>query len=135
MKKYRMLLVCILCAALLAGCGAGDTSDARREIQSTGDYSKSEVRHAMSLVEQYFSWNFEGCTLLELRYDGDTAGAEEAQWAENYGREVIVLESAFRTDDRGGDGSLNPNSTYENYSWILTKNAFGLWDLENWGYG
>ena len=34
----------------------------------------------------------------------------------------------------GGDGSLNPNSTYRNYQWILTRSS-GRWELQTWGYG
>ncbi len=130
--KHHRLLALLLCAMLLTGCGA--TQAAQRHILDTGDFSKSEVRQAMSLVSRYFSWHFDGCTLQELRYDAEESAPKEAGWSTELGSEVIVLHSTFETDARGLDGSLNPNSTYKNYQWILVKNALGLWDLESWGY-
>ncbi len=132
MRKPRMILTLVLCAILLAGCG--NIRSAQRHIINTGDFSNSEVRHAMSLVSRYFAWHFEGCTLLELRYDAAETEAQETVWAKELGGEVIVLHTSFKTDHNGGDGSLNPNSIYEDYQWVLVKNSFGLWDLESWGY-
>ncbi len=130
MKKSKIVLCLVLCAVVLTGCGKGDVGSMELSIVDSGDFSKSEVRHAMSLVSNYFAWHFEGCTMLELRYDA--AESQKREQAEE--GECIVLFSTFRTDGEGGDGSLNPNATYKNYQWILKKNPLGLWDLEDWGY-
>ena len=56
-------------------------------------------------------------------------------WAEQYDAEqAIVLVSSFDVDSSGGDGSLNPNSTYDNWKWILTRNDNEKWTLQTWGY-
>ncbi len=127
----KLLILLALCLALT---GCGDTRQVRREIVNSGDLTEAQVGHAMSLVSNYFAWHFEGCTLLELRYDAEATQKAEAAREEELGSQVIILHSTFRTDHRGGDGSLNPDSTYEGWQWILRKNALGLWDLEDWGY-
>ena len=38
------------------------------------------------------------------------------------GDEAIVLTSTFDVDGSGGDGSLNPNSTYKDWIWLLVRN-------------
>ena len=49
-------------------------------------------------------------------------------------REAVVLTSSFDVDGRGGDGSLNPNSSYTKWLWILTRTGSGDWILQTWGY-
>ena len=50
------------------------------------------------------------------------------------GKEAIVLKSTFNVDETAGDGSLNPNSTYENFSWLLIRNQQGEWQEVDHGY-
>lgn len=47
---------------------------------------------------------------------------------------VIVLVSSFIVDASGGDSSLNPNSTYNNWTWILVRNGTGIWQPATCGY-
>ncbi|NRT63569.1 hypothetical protein B0P06_000187 [Clostridium saccharoperbutylacetonicum] len=48
---------------------------------------------------------------------------------------VIVLLSNFDVDSSGGDGSLNPNSTYDNYNWILIRDSkTDSWKVDDRGY-
>ncbi|MDR3277336.1 MAG: hypothetical protein LBT12_01065 [Oscillospiraceae bacterium] len=45
------------------------------------------------------------------------------------------LLSDFEVDASGGDGSLNPNSTYTDWSWILTRDSSSAeWRVDTWGY-
>ena len=43
--------------------------------------------------------------------------------------------SSFDVDETGGDGSLNPNSTYDGWCWILVRNTGGRWKHVDHGYG
>ena len=52
----------------------------------------------------------------------------------NNADEVIVLLSSFDVDSSGGDGSLNPNSTYNNWNWILVRTKGGKWQHIDHGY-
>lgn len=46
----------------------------------------------------------------------------------------MVLLSSFDVDSSGGDGSLNPNSTYDNWMWILVRTKDGQWKHVDHGY-
>ncbi|MBQ7781989.1 MAG: hypothetical protein IJ405_08215 [Lachnospiraceae bacterium] len=57
------------------------------------------------------------------------------EWADRYqAKQAIIFYSTFQVDASGGDGSLNPNSTYTNWNWILTKDNSNKWTLKTWGY-
>ena len=42
--------------------------------------------------------------------------------------------SSFDVDSSGGDGSLNPNSTYNDWKWILVRTNGGQWQHVDHGY-
>lgn len=46
----------------------------------------------------------------------------------------IALLSSFDVDSSGGDGSLNPNSTYNDWKWILVRTNGGQWQHVDHGY-
>lgn len=99
-------------------------------------YTDDEIESAFQTVKDYFSREFDGCTLTKLYYPGDTFSAEFDEWAEQYDTdEAIVLYSDFDVDSSGGDGSLAPNSTYEDWQWILVRDNDGKWRHATHGYG
>ena len=134
MKKWKVLAACLLCVALLAACGGGDVSEVGRSIGESEMYSKAEIAQAMDEVEDFFKAEFDGCKLLRLEYDEEKTRKEAYAWSENYGAEAIVLQSDFYVEDSGRAVTLEPDETYRNYEWILTKTVFG-WELQTWGYG
>lgn len=138
-KKLRLWLLLILIA--LAGMfsqrlmGGGDTSQTKRIIGESSLYSQAEIEQMMDTVESTFRREFKGCTLLELKYDEAISQKQSGDWAEQYqADEAAVLTSSFDVDGSGGDGSLNPNSTYSKWLWVLTRNGDGNWKLQTWGY-
>ena len=135
MKKIKMWLSLVLCLVLLTACGGGDVRGAGRQMGESERYSKAEIARAMDQAEEHFRKEFDGCKLLNLRYDEEKTLAEAEEWAAQYGAdEAIVLLSDFEVDSSGGDGSLNPDSTYRNWKWVLTRNEKGAWELKTWGY-
>lgn len=120
---------------------SGVTNFSRKGIEYTismyddnPTYSEKEVEEAFTVVEKYFKQNFKGCTLESLSYDEDYSLEESEEWMKQYAAdEVIVLMSGFTTDARGGDGSLDSNSTYEDWKWVLTRSNGGPWTLQTWG--
>ena len=134
MKTYKILLLCLACILLLAGCGGGDVSEVGRRIGVCERFSEREIAAAMDEVERFFRKEYDGCKLLRLEYDEEKTLEEARDWSENYGAEAIVLESDFYVDDSGRTVTLEPGETYRNYNWILTKTMFG-WELRTWGYG
>ena len=71
----------------------------------------------------------------EIYYAGDDCTKDHKDWADrNNADEVIVLLSSFDVDSSGGDGSLNPNSTYSDWKWILVRTDGGKWQHVDHGY-
>ena len=133
--KRLLLMICAV-ALLLTGCGGGTVSGVQKVIGKSEIFSPREIEAAMELALDYFRKEFDGCTMTEIKYNEEKSGDAAKEWAQQYGAEEgIVLYSSFDVDATGGDGSLNPNSTYSNWKWILTRDNGGRWTLRTWGYG
>ena len=141
--KYvkRTMSLLILLALVLAVVVAvfvllgGKTHALHREISPSQQYTASDIRSAMWMVECRFRLGFRGCSLLELTYDEEFSADRGREWAEQYGaEEAIVLTSSFEVGE-SGPVTLNPNSTYRNWQWILTRSGGGFWKLRTSGYG
>ncbi len=99
-------------------------------------YSEEDIELAIEETVSYFKRYFGGCTLKEIGYAGDEYADEFEAWAEQYDAdEAIVLISSFDVDFSGGNGSLEPNSTYKNWKWILVRSNGGNWKHKTHGYG
>ena len=125
---FFVLLVVLLC---LAGCG---------DAVSVGGFSSKYMNNddyeaAVQEVMTYFR-SFEGCTMKKIGYAGDAAVKAEADARGLAPEEVIVLTSTFETDGENHNNGLNPNYTYEDYTWTLTRDTTaGLWEVTDHGYG
>lgn len=134
MKK----ILCLIClfSLLLTGCGGGNVSQVQTVVGESEIFTQREIEDAMEVAMNYFSKEFDGCTMTKIQYDEEKSGPAAMEWAQQYGAEEgIVLYSSFDVDASGGDGSLNPNSTYNNWQWVLTREKGGNWVLRTWGYG
>lgn len=134
MKK----LICLVClfALLLTGCRGGDVSQVQMVTGQSEIFTQQEIEDAMEAAMNYFRKEFDGCTMSKIEYNEEKSAGTAAEWARQYGAEEgIVLYSSFDVDASGGDGSLNPNSTYTKWQWVLTRDAGGEWVLRTWGYG
>ena len=122
----------IVCALLISACGK--VSDVKVDIGESSLYSRQEIEQAVNLVIRQFKKGFEECRLLNIRYDEEESLRWADDWAEQYNaKEAIVLYSDFLViGDR--NPSLNGNSKYENWAWVLVRNG-GSWELKTWGYG
>ena len=97
-------------------------------------YTQEDYRQACSVVFRDFK-GFRGCTMTEIRYAGDDELDAMKEWAKEYDAdEAIILESDFTTDEKGGDGSFEPNNTYTNWTWILVRDKNGRWKHKDHGY-
>ena len=140
MKRIIPAVLALIMALLFAGCGGkagGGNIDSVHvpDWKPSEIYSDDDIEAAFQTVKDYFSDEFDGCTLTKLYYPGDTCADEFHEWAEQYGAdEAIVLLSSFDVDSSGGDGSLNPNSTYDGWNWILIRSDGGDWEHVDHGY-
>ena len=134
MKRLVAVLLSVVCLLSMIGCG-GDVSEVGIKDYASEIYTHKEVDAAIHEIIRYFKKNFEGCTLREITYAGDEKTLAHGEFAERHGADdVIVLISTFDVDGSGGDGSLNPNSTYTRWMWILVRNGKGRWKHVDHGY-
>ena len=134
MKKLIAMVLALVCVIGLVACG-GNTKNVRIIDYSSEMYSDAEIENAIDVAINYFEKNFEGCTLTEITYLGDDKLDDWQEFAErNNADDVMVLVSSFNVDASGGDGSLNPNSTYTNWKWILVRTNGGKWEHVDHGY-
>ena len=79
--------------------------------------------------------NWKGCALQEIYYAGDETSKDYLNWAtRNNADESLVLLSTFYVGNDCKDASLEPDSTYENWMWILVRSGDGQWKFVDWGY-
>ena len=140
MKKATLIIITLIMTLIFIGCDRKDSGGNIDDVhvpdwKPSEIYSDDDIEAAYQTVTYYFSDKFDGCTLTKIYYPGDTYADEFSEWAEQYDAdEAIVLLSSFDVDASGGDGSLNANSTYDDWNWILIRNDGGDWELVDYGY-
>jgi len=133
-NKTSWILFFLLAVLALSACG-GQTSGATTHAVDSALYTQQEIEGAIQTVQAEFRRDWKGCKLLEIYYAGDDSSLEHQDWATRHDADhAIVLLSSFEVDSSGGDGSLNPNSTYEGWNWILVRDAGGAWRHVDHGY-
>ena len=142
MKTMKKLPFFVLALLFLMGCQAKPATDDTDsdvsivEWEHSDIYTDADIQDAKDAVTTYFEAEFQGCTLTQLRYPGDASADLFTEWAEECeADEAIVLYSSFDTDTSGGDGSLEPNTTYDDFQWILVRDNGGTWEVKTYGYG
>lgn len=136
-KKVLSILLCGLMVLGIVGCHINGGNVANVEIKEVDSniYSKEDIENAINTIIEEFDKNWSGCTLKEIYYSGDEYSLVHQDWADrNNKEETIVLLSKFDVDSSGGDGSLNPNSTYDDWNWILVRNKGEKWVHVDHGY-
>lgn len=134
MKKLFHILLCFVLVLVLCSCGV-NSKDIKTKDVGSDIYSAEDIDTAINTIIKEFKRNWKGCKLTEIYYAGDKISSEYQDWADrNDADEVIVLLSSFDVDHSGGDGSLNPDSTYSNWCWILVRDKGGNWKHVDHGY-
>ena len=143
MKKLICILLSVTVLFLMSACNvqlnkSGNVKSVKiEEWEVSKLYSDDEIKAAIKASEDYFEKEFGGCTLTKITYAGDNVSLNETAYRKDNGSnydKVIVLLSSFDTDSFGGDGSLNPNSTYDNWNWIMGKKHGDKWEHIDHGY-
>lgn len=133
-RVLACVLLCLMLFALTA-CGGGDVSEVGILEVESEIYTSAEIESGVNTVLDYFKKEFKGCSLKELAYIGDEENDDYLDFATRNGAdEVLVFTSTFDVDSSGGDGSLNPSSTYQNWKWILVRTEGGKWEHVDHGY-
>ena len=95
----------------------------------------------MYYVMDKFDNAFKGCELTKLWYDEEISNALIESYMTggtvlfngiNKNNVIVLLPNSMRFLRR--DGSLNPNSTYNNWIWILIRDSGkDEWRVDDWG--
>ncbi|APH06514.1 DUF4829 domain-containing protein [Bacillus weihaiensis] len=122
--------------------GFGKVDHVQVSIEESTAFSKEEINEAVVAVKKKFK-DFIGCTLTHIWYIEDKSmkitddymkygnGSVNGVQQEN----VIVLLSSFKVGSSGGDGSLEPHSTYTDWNWIVVRDDHSdKWRVDDWGY-
>lgn len=144
MKKAVYFFIMILMLFSLAGCSSYQSgNDAKVTIGKSEKFSEEEIKDSVECTKEKFK-SFKGCTLTDIWYDEEKSNKlthnylQEGNGGYEFGatdENTIVLISNFKVDSSGGDGSLEPNSTYTDWQWDLVKNIkTGKWEVVDWGY-
>ena len=134
MKRITVFILVLACVLGLVGCG-GNIRNVQITDYTSEIYSDAEIESAIKVTLAYFRKEFSGCTLKDITYLGDEHLADWQEFAQRHNADdVIVLVSAFDVGASGGDGSLNPNSTYRNWKWVLVRSNGGRWQHVDHGY-
>lgn len=135
MKKLLAMILTITILLNLSACGGNVRNVQILDWKPSELYSDRDIEAAIKVIKNEFDLSWRGCTLKEITYAGDEKTLGYQEWAERHdAEEVIVLISSFDVDSSGGDGSLNPNSTYTRWSWILVRDKNGQWKHVDHGY-
>lgn len=138
MKKVLLgllIIILLFVACMIVFNRKGNVSNVNIISRESKIYSNNDIDSAIDTAIKYFRKNFRGCSLLEIEYIGDEKNNDYLDWAtRNNKDEVIVLISSFKVGSFGGDGSLNPNSKYEDWNWILVRDKNGKWEHVDHGY-
>lgn len=134
MRKAIIVVLVVVLFVGLFSCG-GNVRNVEIEPYESDLYTEKDIEAAMRVTKRYFKGHFSDCTLTKLSYAGDNISEGHLEWAERHDAdEVIVLMSSFDVGESGGDGSLNPNSTYDGWMWILVRDEGGRWRHVDHGY-
>lgn len=136
MKRVTLFTIILLSLALLlSGCmERGNVNHVHKTVGESSVYTKAEIEDAMDVVIRHFRREFAGCTLIHLAYYDENNDPAKDHWAKQYDADqYMILISSFEVGPEGSDGSLNPNSTYNGWQWILVRDIGGPWTLRTSG--
>lgn len=132
MRRILALLAALALLAL-AGC-SGDTSRAAIRLGPSQQFSATELQAAADAILSRFH-EFDGCTLLRLSYDEDFS-ERQLSLTETPTGQAVVFTSDFEVDWTGASSGFNPNSTYTDWTWQVTRpDPDAPWEVTNWGVG
>lgn len=141
MKKYSLVVICIVMILSLVGCSNEETKNVEIDYGSSELYTKKDMDKAVELIKGEFR-TWEGCELHSLSYSSDEYNNEKnIAWMNELGKrnsdnevftECMMFESSFHSPKEGG-GAWEADTEYT-WSWWFARGESGKWKLMTWGY-
>lgn len=129
--------VLILYAALwvLTYMPKGKYENAEISIGKSGTFSRGDLEQAKNAIFAEFK-NYDGCEMLSLVYDESMSEEYKKdfypEYHENYGAEIMVLYSDFKTQKNMHGSCFNDDCLYRQWKWIMVKKD-GEWAVGDRG--
>lgn len=150
MKKNTTIFLSVLTGAVVVTLGVlflvrsfaheftlglpGDTTNVQITEVPSEHYTQQDIDSAIQATKQYFQEHFNDCILTEISYAGEEWYQIYQSHAQEYDAdEVMVLTSSFQTGSHP-DISLNKNSPYTQWKWILVRKYDSQWKHVDHGY-
>ena len=131
MKRILCLLFAVLLLTLCA-CG-GKTGDARVTVGESSLYGREDLLDAADAVLDDFEKGFEHCSLLRVEYSESHTLRERGRYGDE---DVVVFLADFHVGLRAlAVGPLIPGQNCSNYQFILVRDHWGGWKVQDKGYG
>ena len=142
MKKIVSVIIALISAFQLMGCGSKTASEVTIDYGHSELYSQEEMDAAIQLIKAEFS-KWDGCELHKIAYSSDEeCNADNISWMNQLEEandtketftQCIMLTSEFHSPKKGG-GAWNPDQEYTGWQWWLARADGGQWKLMTWGY-
>lgn len=145
MKKAMLILLSVVCAAALVGCGGNTVAEVKIDRGTSSIYSEADMDAAIELIKEAFStWGaWDKCELHSISYAGDDTCSEaniawmneleKANDAEQIFTQCIMFESSFHSPKRDS-GTWNADQEYTGWQWWLARTDGGPWKIMTFGY-
>ena len=135
-KKPFIILLITAAVILLFGLkGCGDILHAETISVASEKFSQDDISQAVRTIKADFFRNYNDCTLLTIRYAGDSRQSDSSvnrQWG---GDENITILISFSTGKASSQQGFQPDMTYENWSVIMVREKGANWRIVNSGLG
>lgn len=140
MKKFVIAALALFLTLINFQVSAQVQTDYRK----SDIYTQADMDAAIEIINEQFS-QWEGCTLLNIRYAGDDCNsAENLRWmnelanARKYDVKFVqcieFLSDFYASKDTEGHTTFEPDSEYKNWQWWLARAEGGNWQLMSFGY-
>lgn len=145
MKKAMLILLSVVCAAALVGCGGNTAAEVKIDYGTSSIYSEADMDAAVELIKEAFStWDaWDRCELHSISYAGDDkCSAANIEWmnelekandAEQTFTQCIMFESSFHSP-KTNSGTWNADQEYTGWQWWLARADGGRWKIMTFGY-
>lgn len=142
MKRVFALLLSMVCAFNLIGCGNKTVSEANIDYGTSSIYTEEDMNAAIELIKREFK-TWDGCELHSIAYSSDDEcnksniawmnDLEAANDAKETFTQCIMFQSSFHSP-KEASGGLNADEEYTGWQWWLARSERGQWKLMAWGY-
>ena len=145
MKNAILLLLSIVCAIALVGCGGNTAAEIKVDYGTSSIYSEADMDAAIELIKEVFNaWDgWDRCELHSISYAGDDKCSEsniawmneleKANDAEQTFTQCIMFESSFHSP-KTNSGTFNADQEYTGWQWWLARADGGQWKIMTFGY-